>query len=153
MTSEQALTRLQNLCSRSEKCMSDLRKKLTAWEIPAAEATKIVARLQADGFVDDRRYAKAFVRDKSRLSRWGILKIRNALKNKQIEDAIIKEALTEVDSLTVQNNLVYLLQQKKKSLKAIQPIEQREKLLRFALSRGYSYNEALVIIDKLIRNS
>ncbi len=143
MTTEQALSRLENLCSRSEKCVADLQKKLRDWEIPALEAQKIIDSLQSHGFVDNLRYAKAFTRDKSKLSRWGLLKIRNALKNKQIEDFFIKEALLEVDTLTVQDNLVHLLLIKKKSLKLAPPAEQKAKLIRFALSRGYSYDETL----------
>ncbi len=151
LSSSQALARLQRLCSRSEKCVSDIRKKLADWEVPAAEAPEIIASLQAGGFVDEQRYAKAFARDKSRLARWGLLKISNALKNKQINDAVIKTALEEIDPSTAHDNLVHLLRQKKQSLKPAPPEAQKVKLLRFALSRGYSYEEARGVVDGLFK--
>ncbi len=152
MTTDQALSRLQQLCSRAEKCTADLQKKLLDWEIAPAEARKIIAALQADGFSDDLRYARAFARDKSRLSRWGLVKIRRALKIKHINDAVIQEALAEIDNLSLHDNLVHLLQLKLKSLKPAPPAEQKVKLLRFALSRGYSYEEALDVLSALLKS-
>ena len=51
-TPEQALSRLQRLCSRAEKCIADVRRKLLEWEFAPGEASKIIAQLQAGGFVD-----------------------------------------------------------------------------------------------------
>ncbi len=151
LSSSQALARLRQLCSRSEKCVADIRKKLADWEVPAVEMPEIITSLQAAGFVDEQRYAKAFARDKSRLARWGVLKISNALRSKQINDAMIKAALAEIDPSTAHDNLVHLLRQKKQSLKPDSPETQKVKLLRFALSRGYSYEEARGVVDGLFK--
>jgi len=142
LTSEQALSRLSRLCSRSEKSVFDIRKKLLEWDFPVQETEAIIKKLQLSGFVNDRRYAKAFVHDKSALARWGRLKIRNSLKNKQIDSSIINEALAALDNAIIKENLCRLLAIKKKSLASLPPAEQKIKLLRFALSRGYSYEEA-----------
>jgi regulatory protein len=147
MTPEQAFSRLSRLCSRSEKSVFDLRKKLSDWGFATQEAEAVVKKLQASGFVDDRRYAKAFVHDKSALARWGQLKIRNALKSKQIESAIIDEALADLDNLAVRKNLAHLLSIKKKSIVNVPVVEQKMKLLRFALGRGYGYEETLEVMN------
>jgi regulatory protein len=145
---EQALARLQRLCSRSEKCMFDVRKKMSDWKITPEDASKIMVLLQSDGFIDELRYAKAFVHDKSNLSKWGILKIRNALRNKKISDIVIDEALLSIDNLTQQKNLAYLLSVKDKSLKALSVTDRKAKLLRFALMRGYDYEMAIEVLNK-----
>ncbi|MDR0296105.1 MAG: recombination regulator RecX [Prevotellaceae bacterium] len=142
MSPEQALSRLSHLCSHSEKSVFDIRKKLLDWDFPSQEAEIIIKKLQLSGFVDDRRYTKAFVHDKSTLARWGVRKIHNALKNKQIDNAIINEALAGLDNSTVKETLVHLFSVKKKSIAALPLAEQKIKLLRFALNRGYSYEEA-----------
>ena len=146
---EQALSRLSRLCSRSEKSVFDLRKKLSDWNFSLQEAETIIKKLQAAGFVDDRRYAKAFVHDKSTLARWGRLKIYNALKNKQIEPSIINETLAALDNLLIKENLAHLLTIKKKNMTTLPFIKQKAKLLRFALSRGYNYEEAREAIDAI----
>ena len=147
MTPEQAISRLSHLCSRSEKSVFDIRKKLSDWGFATQEAEAVVKKLQASGFVDDRRYAKAFVHDKSALARWGQLKIRNALKSKQIESAIIDEVLAGLDNLAVRKNLAHLLSIKKKSIANVPVVEQKMKLLRFALGRGYGYEETLEVMN------
>ncbi len=66
---DKALTRLQNLCARQEKCVWDIMQKLKLWGINNEEAQKIVSMLVDEGFVDDRRYAQMFVREKSQLNK------------------------------------------------------------------------------------
>lgn len=148
---EQALSRLQRLCSRAEKCVADVRRKLSEWEFAPGEASKIIARLQGGGFVNEQRYAKAFVHDKIALSHWGVVKIRKALKDKKIDDEIIREALGGIDKLTQEQHLACLLSQKDKSLKAVAPAARKIKLLRFALGRGFEYEMALRTVDELLK--
>ncbi|MDR3134070.1 MAG: RecX family transcriptional regulator [Prevotellaceae bacterium] len=148
LSSEQALSRLQQLCSRAEKCIADVQKKLHDWNIPEKEISAIIKKLQAQGFIDEARYAKAFVRDKNRLSHWGTVKIKQALQTKKIPAALIAEALQEIDREKYQDDLVQLLQRKKATLKAASPAEAAAKLLRFALGRGYEYDAAQEAIQK-----
>ena len=149
MSPEQAFSRLSRLCSRSEKSVFDIRKKLLDWDFPKQEAEGVLKKLQAAGFVDDKRYAKAFVHDKSALARWGRIKIRNALKIKQIDNSIIDEVLAGLDNLAVRKCLAHLLSVKKKSVAMLPAAEQKIKLLRFALGRGYSYEEINDVINSL----
>ncbi|MDR2801894.1 MAG: RecX family transcriptional regulator [Prevotellaceae bacterium] len=146
---EQALSRLRQLCSRAEKCASDAQKKLHDWKIPANEIPAIIKKLQVQGFIDEARYAKAFVRDKSGLSHWGTVKIKQALQTKKIPAALITEALQEIDREKYENDLVQLLQRKEAALKAASPAECAARLLRFALSRGYEYDAAQDAVRRL----
>jgi len=57
-----------------EVCTFDARQKLQRMEIEGEEADVIIASLTKDKFIDDARYASAFVRDKSRLAGWGSAK-------------------------------------------------------------------------------
>jgi len=149
MSPEQAFSRLSRLCSRGEKSVFDIRKKLLDWDFPKQGAEAVLKKLQAAGFVDDRRYAKAYAHDKSALARWGRIKIRNALKAKQIDSAIIDEALAGLDNLAVRERLAHLLSVKKKSVTTLSAAEQKIKLLRFALGRGYSYEEINDVINNM----
>jgi regulatory protein len=142
LSAEQALFRLQQLCSRAEKCIADVQKKLHDWKIPASEMPAIIKKLQAQGFVDETRYVKAFVRDKNRLSHWGTVKIKQALHAKKIPATFIAEALQEIDKEKYKSDLVQLLQRKAATLNTSSPAERVAKLLRFALSRGYEYDVA-----------
>ena len=150
------MDRLRRQCSLREYCSSDILSKATsAWlracpddtEGAAAFARKAVESLQDDGYVDDLRYAAAFVRDKSSLSGWGTVKIRYALSVKKIEPDVIASALREIDSGKASDRLRRLLEGKARQLGDAPG--RRMKLLRFALSRGYSYDDVAEILSEL----
>lgn len=144
--------RLRALCSRREYCTQDVMKKaLKALEGDRHAAEQVLETLVAEKYVDDLRYAGAYCRDKASLSGWGEVKIRYMLASKGISREIIAEALEEIDGNRAQDRLNRLLQTKYKSIK--DDPQCRLKLLRYALGRGYSYEEVSSVIDRLIHNS
>ena len=150
MEEKKVLERLQRQCARMEYCVSDIhRKALKAAEGDADAADRIVAALVADRFVDDRRYAAAFAREKSGLSGWGPVKIRSALLARQIPREVIAEALGEIDPDRASARLEKVLETKWKAL-ADDP-QGRLKLIRFALSRGYDYEPVKPLIERITR--
>ena len=141
--------RLRGLCSRREYCRSDVMKKaVAALDGDQSEAARIVDILVEERYVDDLRYASAFARDKSSISGWGSVKIRHMLSAKGISREIIDAALEEIDEEKASSRLDKLLQSKARSLK--DDPQAKLKLLRFALGRGYGYEEVKDVVDKLI---
>lgn len=140
------LERYERQCARMEYCSSDIRRKaLKALGGDADAAEKIVASLVKDGFVDDRRYAGAFVREKSSLQGWGEAKLRFMLAGKGIPRDVIADALTEIDAEKASARLEKLLQAKARTLEGDPAF--RLKLLKFGLSRGFAYDD----VDRLVR--
>ena len=138
---KKALARLERLCARAEYCVTDIRRKaLKLLEGDAEAAERVVAQLVADRFVDDRRYAGAFVREKSSLQGWGEAKLRYMLAAKGIDREVIIDALTEIDPGKAAARLDKLVAAKARTLEGDPEI--RLKLLKFALSRGYDYPSA-----------
>ena len=149
MTSkEQILSALQNLCVRREYCTSDIRRKaLDRCEGDKAMADELVASLKADRFVDDVRYASAFAREKASIQGWGPLKITFQLRGKGISDEAIREALSEVDSSSSEAKLRNLAVSKYRLLSG--DPQSRLKLLKYLLSRGYSYDEIAPVVEEV----
>jgi len=134
-----------------EVCTFDARKKLQRMEIEGEEADGIITSLAEDKFIDDSRYAYAFVRDKSRLSGWGSAKIKYALRLKKISDEIIAESLSQIGQDEQREQLMKILTVKVKSGKAESDRNKLyAKLMRFALSRGFSYETASWAVTKII---
>lgn len=141
--------RMRGLCSRREYCRQDIMKKvLAALGGDADEAGRIMDRLVEEKYIDDLRYASAFARDKSSIAGWGATKIRYMLAAKGIDRETIAAALQEVDEGKASDRLEKLLSAKVRSLK--DDPQCRMKLLRFALGRGYQYDEAAEVIDRLL---
>ena len=151
MSYEQALHRIAAYCSRSERCISDIRRKMETWEIPADQQNRIVQHLQKEKFLDEERYCKAFVNDKAKYNRWGIHKIRYELRNKQIPEPLIREALKNLNPEETRERLRTLLEQKRKSVKGKNEWEIRQKLLRFSASRGFSQEDFEEVYQNVCR--
>ena len=135
-------------CARREYCTADIRRKaLERLEFDAAAAEAVVAALVADGYVDDRRYAAAFARDKSGLSGWGPVKIRSALLARGVDRAVVLDALGQIDADRAAARLEKVLETKWRTLR--DDPQGRLKLIRFALSRGYDYEPIRPIIERL----
>ena len=134
------LDRLETMCSKREYCRKDiLAKALKLVEGDQSAAGELLDSLVENRYVDDGRYAGAFAREKAQLDGWGPLKIRYALRAKGIEPALIDDALGTIDSEVSVQRLDKLLQAKARSLEG--DPQKKPKLIKFALSRGYEYDQ------------
>ena len=141
--------RLRGLCSRREYCMSDILKKAaTALDGDRDAAAKVLDVLVSEKYVDDLRYATAYAREKAMIAGWGETKIRYMLSTKRIDRALVDQALTEIDSSKADSRLQKLLENKARTLKADPQI--RLKLLRFALGRGYQYDDVVRVLQDIL---
>ena len=136
LSPEEALFRAAALCSTGERCRHDISEKLTQWGVASAAAAKIVKHLVEEGYIDEARYCRSFVNDKWRFDRWGRVKIRYALKQKDLPELLIQSALDALDESEYRDCLRELLDKKRASLTGGER-EIRAKLLRFAASRGF----------------
>ena len=142
--------RLRGLCSRREYCVEDIRQKaVKALEGDIAAASEVVETLVKEKYVDDLRYASAFARDKASIQGWGEVKIRYMLSAKKISRDVIDQALAEIDQSRASSRLEKLLETKYRSLR--EDPQCRLKLLRYALGRGYSYDEVSKVVDSLMK--
>jgi len=133
----------EQLCSRRELCPHDVRIKLKAKGVGDEEAERVVVALIQHNFLNMERYVRAFVHDKSCLQGWGPEKIRYALRTKEIPDSIVREMLADIDQSAKQERLCRIIEAKRRSVKAASQKELREKLIRFALGRGFSYEDII----------
>lgn len=148
VSEEEALARLEELCARAEHCTGEIRERLWKWGISSDIQEKIIDSLIDRRFVDDTRFARAFVNDKFRFARWGRRKIAYALAAKRIDREIIRDSIAEIDEETYLKNLSDLIQAKAKSV-GCETYEQREKILRFIVGRGYEPSLAYDTIRKI----
>ena len=149
MDASRCLSRLQKLCSKAEYCTADIRRKaLKDMEGDADAAEKVVASLVEDRYVDDARYASAYAREKATIQGWGPVKIRFQLRGKGITDAVIAEALQEIEPEKAGDKLERLLTAKARTLQGDPQF--RLKLLKFGLTRGYEYDETEAAVSKII---
>ena len=140
MTEQEAYLQLAAICAQAEHCEQEMRDKMKRWEIDESVQNQVIGRLTKERYIDNERYARAFVKDKIRYNKWGRRKVQQALWLKRIDEEIQQRVLDEIDEKEYLNVLRPLLKQKRKSIKAQSDYELNQKLVRFALGRGFTFD-------------
>ena len=152
-TPEQALAALMRLCARAEKSQDDARRLMRGWGVAEKDAEQVLGRLVRDRFIDDSRYAEAFVREKLRLSGWGEYKIRTALQRKGVSKERIDAALSQADRPAMGERLAQQLERKARTVKYTSQYELKTKLIRYGLSLGYDYEAVMDAASAMVRET
>lgn len=130
--------RLADRCAMAEVSTGEALEKLRGWGISGRGAYDIVQRLVDERFIDDERFARAFVRDRVNNARWGVNKIRAAMRQKGIDAQTANIAIEEeLDEEVYIRNLASALRSKGGKFTSPLSREDYARLVRFALSRGY----------------
>ncbi len=141
------------LCSKREVCTGKARELMWRWGVAANIQEEIIAELIKYKYIDDLRYARFFVRDKSRFSAWGKHKITENLRVKRIPAEFIRQAIEEEYPEDDSNeNLHKIMQQKLRNIKYKDVYDLRNKLVRFGLSRGYGHDEVFREVENITKN-
>lgn len=139
MTTDEILYKLATKCSVSEQCLSDIEAKLSRYDLTEEERTHILRHLMEEKYVDDRRYAEAYVKDKYRFNKWGRIKIAQGLRMKGIDTETIKSAMGAIDEEEYMDILRDLIKAKRRSTRGSSEYEINGKLIRFATGRGFEF--------------
>ena len=151
LTTAQAMNRAAVLCSRSEQAPADIRDKLLKWGLSADEASHVLDQLTSQGFIDEQRYAQAFVNDRFAFNGWGRVKIAHQLRLKGISSELINEAMNLIDEEKYRQRLIELLRVKWRSVSDREPRAAWAAMMRFAASRGFEAGIAGECVKQVTR--
>ncbi len=134
---EKIYQKTANLCSKTEKCRSDIYNKLIKQNISSDDINYIVEKLVKQDFINEKRYAEAFVNDKFKFNKWGKIKIKAHLKNKKINDLNINKATENINNEEYYETARKLIAEKSKNLNEPDEYKKKIKILNFMASRGF----------------
>ena len=146
LSEPEALNRAAAYCTTCERCVSEVSGKLVAWGMNVEQQQRIIDRLICENFIDEARYCRAFVNDKVRFNRWGRNKILYALREKRVDETLIKAAVGPIDNDEYMSARIAVVAAKRRELKGKDDYLSKQKILRYAASRGY---EPTLIMDTL----
>jgi regulatory protein len=141
-----ALDKAMAQCSRREFCIDDIRSKLLLWGVENNDAEKIIESLINENFINESRYAAAFVKDKFKYNKWGKVKIAAHLRAKRLPADLISFALDLIDNELYTKSLYEIIDGHRKTVKAKNQYDLKAKLLRYGLSKGF---ESILLYDIL----
>lgn len=145
------LNKAMSLCSQRELCCDDIRSKLTSWGIGPEDSEKILVTLIKENFVNEPRYAAAFVRDKFKYNKWGKIKIETHLRVKNIPADIIREALDTIDIEQYNKTIYDLINAHRRTIRAKNNYDLKAKLYRYGLSKGFESSLLYEILNDLVK--
>jgi regulatory protein len=143
-----ALAKLKKFCAYRDRCHAEVRDKLIKLEIYGDDLEEVIAELILEGFLNEERYTRSFVRGKFRINHWGRNKIKQGLKAKKIPDSLIRLGMEEIDAEEYEKILATLLQKKSNTLKEANPAIHQKKLISYAMGRGFEYEVIRNVLDK-----
>jgi regulatory protein len=136
------LGKARSYCAYRERCISEVKDKLRDWGASESVGEKILGMLVREDFIDEARFARIFAGSKFRNNRWGRTKITYELRMRKIPDALIASALEEIGEEDSEQALVDLLKKKLKEIKDPDPFRKKQKLMAFAVRKGFTYDQA-----------
>ena len=145
-TIDEALSKLQKYCAYQDRCHKEVEQKLKQMRmIPEAIEIIIVALIE-DNHLNEERFAKAFVRGKFNIKKWGKIRLTSELKQRQLSKYIIKIALQEIDPNAYLQTFHTLAENKAATLTEIDPWKKKKKLADYLFYRGW---ESHLVYDKV----
>lgn len=135
---EQALVKMEAWCAYQDRCLFEVQNKLQSWNIDFSAQEKIIEKLILNRFLDEKRFVESFISGKVRIKRWGRIKIKYHLFQKQIDKKLIEQGLKTIDQEIYWDNLVTLATRKSSEIKSTEDLwKAKQKVMIYLASKGY----------------
>jgi len=145
-TVDEALKKLEHYCSYQERCHKEVAQKLYTMRMIPEAIDHIVVKLMQDNFLNEERYAKAFVSGKFRIKKWGKQRLTRELKQKDIGKTLITMALQTISDQEYLETFHILAEKKAETIRESNPQKKKKKLADYLLYRGW---ESHLVYDKV----
>jgi regulatory protein len=136
-TLEQALSRLQRYCTYQDRCHIEVERKLTEMRMIPQAKEQIIISLIEDDYLNEERFALAFVKGKFRIKKWGRIRLKAELKKRKISKYLIKSALEQISEKDYLFTFEELANRKANSIKANSILLKKKKLADYLIYRGW----------------
>ena len=148
---KEVLIKAANFCAYQERTHKEVRNKLYELEIIGDESEAIITWLIENNYLNEERFARLFAGSKFRQKKWGRIKIRQELKMRGVSDYCLKAGMSEIDGDDYMVTLQEIIEKKSKDIKDSNKLIIKQKLVKFALSRGFENDLVFDVVGKLLR--
>ena len=137
LSEPQIIQKLESFCAYRERCESEVRQKLYQLAVEDSDTDFYVNYLKENNFLNEERFVSAFARGKFNIKSWGKRKIMKELQGKRIDTKKIQQSIEQIDEGAYFLRLQDILEKKNKVMKETDPFKRRQKLMMYALQKGY----------------
>lgn len=137
MNLELATEKLKNYCAYQERSHQEVTDKLYKLGLHKNEVNEVITRLIQEDFLNEQRFAEAFVSGKFNIKKWGKVKIKAQLKQKRISDFCIKKGMEEIEEGDYFETLTYWVERKNREIKEEDEFKKKGKIASFVIQKGF----------------
>jgi regulatory protein len=137
LSPDEAKVKILRYCAYQERSHQEVKDKLYSFGLYSSDVNEIISYLITEGFLNEERYAKAFVGGKFRMKKWGRLKIVRELEGKGLTTNCIRIGLREIDQADYLKSLQSIIQKKSEEIDEQNMFVKRNRIARFAMQKGY----------------
>ena len=148
---KEVLIKAANFCAYQERTHKEVRNKLYELEVFGDKSEVIITWLIENNYLNEERFARLFAGSKFRQKKWGRIKIRQELKMRGVSDYCLKAGMSEIDGDDYMVTLQEIIEKKSKDIKDSNKLIIKQKLVKFALSRGFENDLVFDVVGKLLR--
>ena len=148
---KEALIKAANFCAYQERTHKEVRTRLSEIEVLGDESEAIITWLIENNYLNEERFARIFAGSKFRQKKWGRIKIRQELKMRGVSDYCLKAGMSEIDGDDYMVTLQEIIEKKSRDIKDSNKLIIKQKLVKFALSRGFEHDLVFDVVGKFLR--
>jgi regulatory protein len=146
---EAILARIRHYCAYQERCSLEVDHKLRQWKVPPGKIKTVLQHMKEEGYIDEERYARIFVRSKFHINKWGHSKIRYELKTRSIPETMIQKAMEEIHEEDYMSTIRELVLKKKSEINPEKNLNIREKIITFVTGKGFEFDLLSKVLTEL----
>jgi regulatory protein len=146
---EAILARIHHYCAYQERCSDEVDRKLIQWKVSADKIRKIKRHLKEEGFIDEERFARIFVRSKFHINKWGRTKIRYELKSRTIPENVVSKAMEEIGEDDYMRTIRELILKKRSEINMGKHLNIRDKIITFVTGKGFEFDQISKVLTEL----
>lgn len=148
-TVKQGIIKAQAYCAYQERCQQEVRYKLNEWGLYGDEVEEVIVALISDNFLNEERFAMAYVSGKFRIKKWGRVRLKRELKSRKISEYCIKKALAQISPDEYETTIKELIEKKKKDINDKMPFMRKHKMMKYIVSKGFEHDIVQSILDEI----
>ena len=151
LTASEVRKKIYHYCAYQERSHQEVKNKLYDLELSSSEIEEMISHLITEGYLNEERFAKAFVGGKFRIKNWGRIKIVNALEAKGLTKNCIRSGLREIDEADYRRTIELLILKKLDQTDEANIYVKREKLATHVIQKGFEPELVWEIVKEVIK--
>jgi regulatory protein len=141
-----------DFCAYQERSQQQVRDKLYDYGLHFDEVEEILTELIMEGFINEERFARAFIGGKFRMKKWGKQKILQSLRPHKISEYCIRKGMEEIDPEDYWQALLEHTEKKYAQLSGSSPYIIKGKLTQHLYAKGFESDLIREAVEQIVKD-